>query len=74
MEDCKTPKQLLYCEVENGKRPPYKPKLRLKSCVKTSVKKANILEKDWKETIIDRARWRKSIFDRSENLEEIMES
>ncbi|CAI9726691.1 Hypothetical predicted protein [Octopus vulgaris] len=46
-------KQLPYDELRNGKPAPHKHKLRLKDFLKTSLKKANILEKEYEPTMSD---------------------
>uniref|UniRef100_A0A0L8HQW2 Uncharacterized protein n=1 Tax=Octopus bimaculoides TaxID=37653 RepID=A0A0L8HQW2_OCTBM len=62
-------KQLLYDELRKGKPAPHKHKLRFKDCLKTSLKKDNILEKKCKEIATNCTKWRKEVYDKSKNFE-----
>lgn len=54
MKEDMIPKPFLDGELAEGKRLMRKPKFRYKDCMKSTLKKANILQNDWKNLAPDR--------------------
>ena len=52
------PKQLLYGQIKGAKRPPNKPKLRFKDCLKNSIVGFQIPLRSWEQEASDRVGWR----------------
>lgn len=69
MEDIGTPKLLLNIVLRDEKCLPHKPNLKFKNCIKTSLKKTDILERDGKENVTDWERWKKNLYDGRVNFE-----
>ena len=58
MPDHRIPKQLLYCQLREGKRSRGRPKKRFKDCLKDSLKDFGMNTDSWEEDAEDRATWR----------------
>ena len=58
MDDTHLPKQLLYGELCEVKRPRHKPKYRYKDCIKITLKKCKINIDFWEEDVKDRSHWK----------------
>ena len=71
MKDNRIPKQMLYGELVNGKRPQQKPRLRFKDCVKASLKDCVINDTYWESSACHRSRWRRQIRDGVDSFERV---
>ena len=70
MNEERVPKQLLYGELERGKRRVGGQKLRYRDVVKRHLKSADINVEGWEALAADRARWRKSLHDGREAIQQ----
>ena len=61
MDDSRIPKQLLYGELQGGKRRRGRPHLRFKDTCKSSLSKCNIDSRTWEELAVDRMAWREAV-------------
>ena len=61
MADNRTLKQLLFGELAVGKRPPHKPKMRYKDCIKRTLKQCNMPMNEWETMTKDREIWRAAV-------------
>ena len=61
MNEERIPKQLLYCELENGKRNVGGQKLRYKDVIKRHLKSADINVDTWETLAADRNEWRSTL-------------
>lgn len=61
LDDDRIPKQMLYGELQIGKRPQSKPKKRYKDSLKDTLSKAGISCINWESQAKDRASWRQQI-------------
>ena len=69
MQDHRIPKQLMYGELEEGKRRVGGQKLRYKDVVKRHLKAADIDVNSWEELATDRASWRRSLYTGKETIQ-----
>ena len=69
MSDEQIPKQLLYGELEEGKRRVGGQKMRYKDVVKRHLKLADINVNDWEELAADRTDWRRTIHDGKKTIQ-----
>ena len=69
-EDTRMPKQVLFGELRQGKRPECKPKQRYKDCLKDTLKKVRIDINTWEDLAKDRGKWRKVFVNRVKDFEE----
>ena len=70
MGEERIPKQLLYGELAEGKRPPHKPKMRYRDCLKSSLKAAHISVDNWEAQAMERNSWRNTIHQGRRSFEE----
>ena len=61
MEDGRIPKDLLYGELERGKRKTGRPLLRFKDACKRDMKAFDIASDDWEKLANDRVQWRAAL-------------
>ena len=69
MENGRIPKQLLYGELERGKRKVGGQKLRYKDVVKRHLKAADIDVNSWEELATDRIKWRHSLHEGRQTIQ-----
>ena len=69
MENNRIPKQLLYGELEEGKRRVGGQKLRYKDVVKRHLKAANIDVNSWEELAADRISWRRCLYNGRQTIQ-----
>ena len=55
------PKDLLYGELVQGKRPTSRPQLRFKDVCKRDLKALNIDQNNWEATALKRSAWRQTV-------------
>ena len=70
MEDTRMPKQALFGELSQGKRPQCKPKQRYKYCLKDTQKKVRIDIDTWDDLAKDLGKWRSAIVNGVKDFEE----
>ena len=58
MDDSRIPKDLIYGEIANAKRPRGRPALRFKDCCKRDMKSFNIPPNDWERLADHRQTWK----------------
>ena len=63
MPDHRIPKQLLFGELQDGKRTLGAPKKRFKDTLKASLKAFGINPASWEQTAADRSKWRAAVHD-----------
>lgn len=61
MDDGRIPKDLLYGELERGKRKTGRPLLRFKDACKRDMKAFDIAPDDWEKLASDRVQWRSAL-------------
>ena len=61
MDDGRTPKDLIYGELVQGKRPTGRPQLRFKDVCKRDLKALNIDQNNWEATALDRSAWKQTV-------------
>ena len=61
IDDNRIPKQLLYGEVNIGKRKACKPKLRFKDRLKNMIKLTNLSVDNWEVDALDRSQWHNKV-------------
>lgn len=69
MDDNRLPRQILYSELEEGKRPKGAPKRRYKDQLKTSLKQVDIDIMSWENDAKDRSNWRTLIHEGTKTFE-----
>ena len=72
MEDDRIPRDILYGELVQGKRPIGRPKLRFKDICKRDLKALNIDLETWEAAASDRAAWRRIVQDGLSRFEETL--
>ena len=72
MDDGRIPKDLLYRELEQGKRPTGRPQLRFKDVCKRDLKALNIDQNNWEATALRRSAWRQTVQKGLFNFEETL--
>ena len=68
-QDDRIPKQLLYGELNRGKRPASKPKKRFRDCTKDNLKQMSIDVNNWEDIALNRNEWRETIHKGVERFE-----
>uniref|UniRef100_A0A0L8I5M2 Uncharacterized protein n=1 Tax=Octopus bimaculoides TaxID=37653 RepID=A0A0L8I5M2_OCTBM len=69
MDDRRIPKQLLYRELAQGKRPRGRPKLKYKNTCKTSLSKCEVAVGTWEEKAEDKTAGRTVVKEGTASLE-----
>ena len=72
MDDERIPKDLLYRELVQGKRPTGRPQLRFKDVCKRDLKALNIDQNNWEATALRRSAWRQTVQNGLSNFEETL--
>lgn len=57
----KIPKQFLYSEQDEGKKPVHKPKLIYEDYIKKTLKNANTMQNDWRNQALYHSSWDKAM-------------
>lgn len=63
MSDGRLPKQLLFGQLKNGSRKRGRPKLRYTDTLQVSLKNSNLGCRSWETLAMNRATWRKAIYE-----------
>ena len=72
MDDGRIPKDLIYGELVQGKRPTGRPQLRLKDICKRDLKALNIDQNNWEATALERSAWRQTVQEGLTKFEEAL--
>ena len=72
MDDARIPKDLLYGELVQEKRPTGRPQLRFKDVCKRDLKALNIDQNNWEATALERPAWRQTVQKGLFNFEETL--
>ena len=73
MDDGRIPKDLLYGELVQGKRPTGRLQLRFKDVCKRDLKALNIDQNNWEVTALGRSAWRQTVQNGLSNFEETLD-